>query len=70
MKLPYNVGDRAPAGHLLFPNKTSSMDIGLHLIDFFQRDLHEKFQTIQAVVKTTGCSLQTARKTPIGEDNI
>jgi hypothetical protein len=53
MKLPYNVGDRAPAGHLLFPNKPSSMDTGLRLIDFFQRDLHEKFQTIQAAVKTT-----------------
>lgn len=49
-----------PTGHLLSWNKT-----GLHLIEYWPKGFHGNLQTIQAVVKTIGCSQQTDSMFPL-----
>lgn len=57
VKLPNNGENRASIGHLLLPNKASSMRIGLHLIenwDIGPKGSHRNPQIIQAIAKTVG----------------
>lgn len=43
MKFPYIGRDRAPAGHLLPPNEVSSLWIGLHIAEFWAKEVPWKF---------------------------
>jgi hypothetical protein len=59
MKSLNNEGDRALVDHLLSPNEASSRRIELNSIKLLAKGSHGNPQTIQAVSKRIGYSLQT-----------
>ena len=63
-----NGGGRAPNGHLLSPNKTSTTVIGLHLIELLAKESHGNPQTARLLPRLWAC-LHKLTESPHFEDN-